>query len=138
MCAPGLCSGAIPIAPGTTPALKVLSEQFEESTTPDQVDRTVTHREVDEFYERLVRPRLRGVQPSVRRSAVCLYTNTVDDNFLIDFHPRSRRILVASPCSGHGFKHSTGLAENMVELVTTGSSTIDLTPFSRSRTAGSR
>jgi sarcosine oxidase len=34
-----------------------------------------------------------------------------------------------SPCSGHGFKHSAGLGEAIAQLVTTGASDADLTPF---------
>lgn len=49
----------------------------------------------------------------------CLYTNTVDEDFIIDFHPTDRRIVFASACSGHGFKFGplTGraLAEMLVE-----------------------
>ena len=34
----------------------------------------------------------------------CLYTNTPDDNFMIDWAPGSQRILIAGCGSGHGFK----------------------------------
>ena len=34
----------------------------------------------------------------------CLYTNTSDDNFIIDWAPGSQRILIAGGGSGHGFK----------------------------------
>jgi N-methyl-L-tryptophan oxidase len=35
---------------------------------------------------------------------VCLYENTPDRDFIIDWVPGSRRILVAGGGSGHGFK----------------------------------
>ena len=50
----------------------------------------------------------------------CLYTVTPDSHFLIDRHPRNERVLVVSPCSGHGFKHSAGIGEAVAELATAG------------------
>ena len=40
---------------------------------------------------------------------------------------------VASPCSGHGFKFSSAIGEVLADLVTTGQSRFDLTPFSIGR-----
>ena len=44
---------------------------------------------------------------------------------------------MASPCSGHGFKHSAAIGEAIAELVVTGRSRFDLTPFSLARFARS-
>jgi sarcosine oxidase len=63
----------------------------------------------------------------------CLYTVTPDFAFVIDVHPDSPRVIVASPCSGHGFKHSAAVGEALSELVTAGSSRIDLSAFSLRR-----
>jgi sarcosine oxidase len=38
-------------------------------------------------------------------------------------------VIVASPCSGHGFKHSAAIGESLAQLATHGHSTIDLSPF---------
>lgn len=124
-------SGVFPIPPGGNRGLKVLGEQFHETTTAETVQRTVTTQEVDEFYETLVIPRLRGVRRDLVDAAVCLYTNTADDHFLIDTHPDSERVLFASPCSGHGFKHSSGLGEAMVAAVTGAAGGLDISPFVR-------
>lgn len=40
----------------------------------------------------------------VIQAKTCLYTNTATHDFLIDEHPQSSAVLLASPCSGHGFK----------------------------------
>jgi sarcosine oxidase len=45
------------------------------------------------------------------------------------------QVLVASPCSGHGFKHSAAIGEALAELATTESSRLDLTPFALKRLA---
>jgi sarcosine oxidase len=53
--------------------------------------------------------------------------------FVIDRHPEWERVLVASPCSGHGFKHSAAIGEALAERVTDGTSRLDITPFSLAR-----
>jgi sarcosine oxidase len=62
-------------------------------------------------------------------SAVCMYTNTPDGDFLIDFHPSNPAVLIASPCSGHGFKFSSAIGEILADLALTGRSRFDLSPF---------
>ena len=65
--------------------------------------------------------------------ATCVYTNTPDHDFLIDTHPAHPNVLIASPCSGHGFKFSSAIGEILANLVTTGETTFDLGPFALSR-----
>lgn len=123
--------GAFPMPPGGVGGLKLVSEQFSDITTAESVSREVTDAELRGFYDRCVQPRLTGVLPSAVKTSVCLYTNTPDDDFLIDSHPHSERVLFASPCSGHGFKHSTALAEAMVQRVATGESALATDVFAR-------
>jgi sarcosine oxidase len=119
---------------GGRQGLKLLGEQFHAETTPDTVDRHVSEAEALDFYERLVEPRVSGVKPDVLHAEVCLYTNTVDDHFLIDSHPETDRIWFASPCSGHGFKHSTAVGEALVHQVSGSASGLDLGSFRRKNT----
>ncbi len=67
----------------------------------------------------------------------CLYTVTPGFGFVIDRHPDWENVLVASPCSGHGFKHSAAIGEALAERVTLGTSRLDLAPFSLARFAES-
>lgn len=124
-------SAVFPMTSGGRPGLKLLGEQFHETTTASTVDRVVGEGEVDDFYERLVLPRVAGVRRHAIDATVCLYTNTVDDHFLIDTHPHADQLLFASPCSGHGFKHSTALAEAMVAQLRNEPSTRELSSFRR-------
>lgn len=101
----------------------------EKVSDPESVDRNVHDAEVEPL-----RAALRAILPSladapVRETAVCLFTNTPDHDFLIDFHPRHPQVLVSSPCSGHGFKFASAIGELQAELVTTGKSRFDLSPF---------
>ena len=63
------------------------------------------------------------------RSIACLYTTTPDFHFIVDRHPSMRDVIVASPCSGHGFKHSAAIGECLARLATGADSPIDLSPF---------
>lgn len=63
------------------------------------------------MYDAHVHGRLRGVRRGRIRATTCLYTQTPDGDFLIDRHPAMENVLVASPCSGHGFKHAAAIGE---------------------------
>lgn len=118
-----------PTPPGGTPAVKVLGEQFLETTDPSSVDRTVSQTEIDAFHRDFVAPKVDGISPRCVKASVCLYTNTDDDHFLIDVDPRSDRVLAMSPCSGHGFKHSAALGEAVARQVASGRPEPSLEPF---------
>ncbi|HMI61727.1 MAG TPA: N-methyl-L-tryptophan oxidase, partial [Puia sp.] len=70
-----------------------------------------------------------AMDPVYRDSSVCMYTNTPDDNFIIDFHPEFPNIIVASPCSGHGFKFSSLTGKLLCQLTVDGRTGFDLSPF---------
>ncbi len=118
-----------PYTEGGTVGAKVLTEEYVQTVTPTSVDRTVHAHEVQRIYHDFVQRRVAGVQARCLKSDVCLYTNTPDENFIIDFHPESERVIVASPCSGHGFKHSAAIGETLAQLALTGRSTLDISHF---------
>lgn len=66
---------------------------------------------------------------SVRSATTCLYTNTPSGDFLLDRHPRDPRVVLASPCSGHGFKFSPAIGEVLADLVEDRPPRFDLSPF---------
>jgi glycine/D-amino acid oxidase-like deaminating enzyme len=53
----------------------------------------------------------------LKSAVVCMYTNTPDEHFLLDFHPAHPQVLIASPCSGHGFKFSAVIGEIACQLL---------------------
>ena len=63
--------------------------------------------------------------------STCLYTRTADGHFLVDRSPRDPRIVLASPCSGHGFKFASLLGIVLADLALHGSTdaAIDLFRF---------
>lgn len=95
--------------------VKMASESFIDSGHPDLLDRIVTSEEQLDFYEHKVKGRLKGFTGKVRKSEVCFYTVTPDARFKILFLDDTDEILMASACSGHGFKHSPALGEHLVQ-----------------------
>jgi sarcosine oxidase len=87
--------------------------------------------------ERAVRERLARYVPSangaLREAAVCIYTNTPDGHFIIDHLDPSHRVVVASACSGHGFKFASAVGEAVACLASGTPLPLDLSLFSASR-----
>jgi sarcosine oxidase len=121
-----------PSLPGSG-TVKTAGEQYDHTIEPDHVERRIGEAEAGEMHASHVAGRLNGLSPDAVKSITCLYTVTPDSNFLIDRHPDNERILVASPCSGHGFKHSAAIGEALAQTVVEGRSTIDLSAFALSR-----
>lgn len=121
-----------PVIDGAASGVKVATEQFSVSTTADMARQEVEIEEIQAMRDRTVDflPALRG--PCVR-AVTCLYTCTPDFGFVIDALPDEPRIIVASPCSGHGFKHSAAIGEAIAEMVVEGRCGIDLSQFRLAR-----
>lgn len=99
----------------------------------DEVNRNVSDEEAAALRKALapVLPDLTTAR--IRERDVCLFTNTPDHDFVIDFHPVHRHVLISSACSGHGFKFASVIGEIQADLVVDGRSRFDLTPFSVGR-----
>jgi sarcosine oxidase len=113
--------------------IKIATEQFTAITNPDHVQRAVNTEEEQSMFKDYVQGRLPGISDRCGTAASCLYTTTPDSNFVIDVHPDNDRIIIASPCSGHGFKHSAAIGEALAEQVIDGKSKIDISSFSMKR-----
>jgi sarcosine oxidase len=104
-----------PALDGPRGGVKIATEQFAMHTSAASVDRAVTREEMETMYEIYVAPFISGLGRKCVKAASCLYTVTPDFGFVIDSHPESERILIVSPCSGHGFKHSPAVGEKVAE-----------------------
>ena len=95
----------------------------------DAVDSQIRDEEVNPL-RRALAPILPGISRApIRERDVCLFTNTPDHDFIIDFHPAHPRVLISSACSGHGFKFASVVGEIQADLVTSGRARFDLAPF---------
>lgn len=79
-------------------------------------------RDVDAEDERLLRqfaeryfPAGSGPTMALRS---CMFTNTPDDHFILDRHPDHPQVILASPCSGHGYKFCSVIGEILADLAT--------------------
>ena len=99
-----------------------------ETTDPEAVRREVAPDEV-EAMRGFLETHVPDANGPLVETATCLYTNTPDDHFVLDFHPEHPQVVIASPCSGHGFKFASVIGEILADLVTVGKSQFDLSPF---------
>jgi sarcosine oxidase len=106
-----------------------------ETVHPDHYDRTVSA--IDEA---LIRAGLKAHLPDadgdLRAARTCLYTMTPDDDFILDRLPDAPQIIVASPCSGHGFKFAPVIGKILADLAVTGGTHHDISRFSLARFTG--
>ncbi|HUG48861.1 MAG TPA: N-methyl-L-tryptophan oxidase [Candidatus Limnocylindria bacterium] len=101
-------------------------------TDPDTLDRQV-HESDEAPVRRFLQRYLPAGNGRRLRAQVCMYTNTPDFNFVVDFHPADDRVLLLSPCSGHGFKFSAVIGAIAADLVTSGTTTLQVDFMSLAR-----
>lgn len=73
----------------------------------------------------------------VSESATCLYTNTPDGHFVLDAHPGVPEVIIASACSGHGFKFAPAIGEALADLALGTEPAVSLAPFQLARFSAS-
>jgi sarcosine oxidase len=96
--------------------------------SPDRMTRDVCAGEI-EGIRSVIRRFLPDADGAFRSAAACLYTKTPDEHFWIDRHPRHANVLIASPCSGHGFKFASVIGEILADLTIRGTASFDLSRF---------
>jgi sarcosine oxidase len=57
--------------------------------------------------------RFPGVEPEPVAAQSCLYTSTADESFVLE---RRGRVVIGSPCSGHGFKFAPAIGRRLAAL----------------------
>ena len=99
--------------------VKVAGLHFGDRADPDTVDRTVSAGD-EERVRAWLRRRMPLANGDRRDAKVCMYTNTPDANFIVDRLADHPIVVVASACSGHGFKFSSVIGEILADLVLDG------------------
>ena len=85
---------------------------------PDETDIT----ELRDFMRRYI-PRL-AEAPAVE-SRICLYTQTPDEDFIVDALPTHAHVVIGAGFSGHGFKFSTTIGKMLSDLALDGATPHD-------------
>jgi sarcosine oxidase len=113
--------------------LKIARHHLGEPTIPDTIDRALRREDEEELrsFLRLAMPDANG---RCVRHAACMYTNTPDHHFVIDYLSEGDdRVILVSACSGHGFKFAPVVGDLAADLITRQPRRVDLAPFSVAR-----
>ncbi len=127
--APGLTSYGFP---DTGDGVKLALHHFGEHVDPDTLRKVVGEDEVA-FMRKVLQQYMPDANGPLREAQACMYTNVPDDHFVIDVHPAHPAVIVASPCSGHGFKFSSALGEVLADMATDRPVAFDTSLFALSR-----
>lgn len=100
-------------------------------TAPNLINREISESEKQKMLS--VAHKYLNLIGSVVKAEVCMYTNTPDHHFVIDYHPDNKNIIIASPCSGHGFKFSSVIGEILSDMALDKDVSKDIEPFRISR-----
>ncbi len=106
-------------------------------TDVDRVDREVRASET-EALRRLFARYAPGAAGPLVHASVCLYTNTPDENFILDRHPEHAGVVIFAGGSGHAFKFAPILGALMADLLTDVPPRHELSPFSAARFRSAR
>jgi sarcosine oxidase len=118
---------------GEKPGIKFAKHHHED----EAVDPTAPARPMSGADEALLRAALAAHVPAANGrlldAQTCLYTMAPDGDFIIDRLPGSPNVIVASPCSGHGFQFAPVIREILADLATTGATRHDISRFRLAR-----
>jgi sarcosine oxidase len=118
-----------PAIDGPAGGIKLATERFEVSVDPDARPAPRSKQDAAEFQRRYLAKSFPWVGPEPLRSVSCLYTSARGSRFLIDRHPAHANVMLVSPCSGHGFKHSAAIGEAVAQQIASEPTDFDLSPF---------
>jgi sarcosine oxidase len=101
-------------------------------TEADKLQRAVTPDEAAPLLE-FLSTRIPALGPAVCAAVACMYTTTPDEHFVLGFAPDDERVVICSPCSGHGFKFVPVIGEVVADLVDSGGTRFDIALFDPAR-----
>jgi sarcosine oxidase len=122
-----------PAIHGVESGVKIGFDYLDTTSDPDTLERNVSAEETEDAYRKYIADRFPHLNHQSINSAVCMLTYTPDSNFIIDTLPGYPQIVIASPCSGGGFKHSAAIGQILSELATMKQPSLDISTFSMSR-----
>ena len=111
--------------------IKVAPHHAGKTINPDLLSQEVSDEEVKNMSR--IADKFINLKPQFSHSTVCMYTNTPDEHFIIDFHPQHNNIIIGSPCSGHGFKFSSLTGKILADMAIEKRVPFDLKPFAITR-----
>jgi glycine/D-amino acid oxidase-like deaminating enzyme len=114
---------------GEVPGVKIALHGGGDVVTPETVERAVLESDRAALHEYAAR-RFPDLSGRVVYEKVCLYTNTPDEDFIIDAVPGLPGAFFIGGLSGHGFKFGPLLGEIALGLLSDATMAYDLSRFS--------
>ena len=114
-------------------AMKVANHHKGDEVDPDSTGEPVGERFIEScraFFSEFI-PGLANAR--IRETRVCIYNNTPDDDFIIDWHPELKGVLIITGFSGHGFKFGPTIGRIAADLTISGRASIDIDRFRLTR-----
>ncbi|MGE3275057.1 MAG: N-methyl-L-tryptophan oxidase [Vicinamibacterales bacterium] len=103
-----------------------------EPADPDAVDREFRQEDEAVLREGIARY-FPGANGPALAHAICLFTNSPDEHFIIDHLPGEPRVAVAAGFSGHGYKFCSVVGEILADFTLEGGSSHDVSLFRQDR-----
>jgi sarcosine oxidase len=123
------------ISPGPV-GLKLAHHYDGEPSRPDEVDGPVPEAEIEKL-RNFLRTYMPDVGEDIIATRKCLYTNSPDEDFIIDLLPgHDGRVTIACGFSGHGFKFVPAVGEILADLATNGKTDLPIDFLSLKRFDG--
>ncbi|XP_063484781.1 peroxisomal sarcosine oxidase isoform X4 [Symphalangus syndactylus] len=132
----GLCPHHIYGLPaGEYPGLMKVSYHHGNHADPEEPDCPTAHTDIRDvqILSGFVRDHLPDLKPEPAVIESCMYTNTPDEQFILDRHPKYDNIVIGAGFSGHGFKLAPVVGKILYELSMKLTPSYDLAPFRISR-----
>lgn len=101
---------------------------FREPIDPNRPNPPVNDTDTD-LLDRFIAKRVPAAGQRVN-ATTCRYTMLPSEDFLLDLLPGNRNVVVASPCSGHGFKFTSVVGEILADLALDGGTALPTAAFS--------
>jgi sarcosine oxidase len=114
--------------------VKVMLDRIGPATDPGNPDRTIDPARLERLQD-YAAELMPGITGEILETTSCRYTMTPDEDFIIDFHPEHRQIVIASPCSSHGFKFAPVVGQMLADLAVNGTTPYPTARFSLDRPA---
>ncbi|EAW51168.1 pipecolic acid oxidase, isoform CRA_a [Homo sapiens] len=132
----GLCPHHIYGLPtGEYPGLMKVSYHHGNHADPEERDCPTARTDIGDvqILSSFVRDHLPDLKPEPAVIESCMYTNTPDEQFILDRHPKYDNIVIGAGFSGHGFKLAPVVGKILYELSMKLTPSYDLAPFRISR-----
>ena len=129
---PELTFYGFPHQEGPPGGVKVALHTGGERCTPQTIDRSIRAADVADVRAALA-GRIPTLDGGLLEATTCMYTMTPDEHFVLGLHPDWPNVVVASPCSGHGFKFASVIGEIVADLALEGATSHPIGLFDPAR-----